>query len=197
MNNESFGLSSNIVHYRKKLGLSQEALAERANVSLSTVQRIEKGTVKPRAYTIRILAESLGIEIIDLLPDLENKKDSNIDFLALKKMNFYALVLVFIPFINIILPLLVWKKNKKTLTKNIIAGKIISFQLLWSISVIVGAFSCIILTNLITGEAGFGHYTANTFFLVALIYNVFTIVKTASQLNKKDENVLAFVTNLF
>lgn len=50
MANENLYLASSISNSRKKLGLSQEALAEKANVSLSTIQRIEKGTVKPRAF---------------------------------------------------------------------------------------------------------------------------------------------------
>ncbi|MBL4642156.1 MAG: helix-turn-helix domain-containing protein [Flavobacteriaceae bacterium] len=42
MQNENSSLGIIINDSRKKLGLSQEALAEKADVSLSTIQRIEK-----------------------------------------------------------------------------------------------------------------------------------------------------------
>lgn len=198
MESKNISLANNIISSRKKLGLSQEALAEKANVSLSTIQRIEKGTVKPRVFTLKVLAESLEIEASELLSHLEVKDDIPHDiFLILKKINLYALFIVFIPFINLVIPLIVWKKSKQLSSQNNIAGKIISFQLLWSICTIIGAFISIFLTNLITGEAGSGHYVANTFYLTAVIFNVYIIVKTASQLNKKEKKVLMFIPNLF
>lgn len=54
MENDNSNLAINIINSRKNLGLSQEALAEKANVSLSTIQRIEKGTVKPRPFTLKV-----------------------------------------------------------------------------------------------------------------------------------------------
>ncbi len=63
MQNDNSSLGNKIGDSRKKLGLSQDALAEKANVSLSTIQRIEKGTVTPRPFTVKILAETLGMEI--------------------------------------------------------------------------------------------------------------------------------------
>lgn len=197
MRNENLSLANNIISSRKKLGLSQEALAEKANVSLSTIQRIEKGTVKPRAFTLKVLAESLEMESSDLLSHIIEDKLPDTDFLILKKLNLYTLFLVFIPFINLIIPLLVWKKSKQLPSNDITAGKIISFQLLWSICTIIGAFTCIFLTNLLTGESGSGHYVANTFYLVAVVFNIFIIVKTASQLNKQNSKVLPFIPNLF
>ncbi len=59
MQNDNSSLGNKIGDSRKKLGLSQDALAEKANVSLSTIQRIEKGTVTPRPFTVKILAESI------------------------------------------------------------------------------------------------------------------------------------------
>jgi len=197
MDNESSSLANSIIDSRKKLGLSQEALAEKAKVSLSTIQRIEKGTVKPRSFTLKILATSLDMEASDLLSHLVDKKVPNSVFSALKKVNRYTLIFVFIPFVNLIIPSIVWKKNKQLPSNDRTAGKIISFQLLWSLGIIIGVFLTIFLTNLITGQAGLGFYVVNIFYLVGLIFNVFTVVKTASLLNKKDSNVLPFVPNLF
>jgi len=96
-----------------------------------------------------------------------------------------------------IIPLLFWKRNKQLSSSNAIAGKIITFQLLWSLAVFIGALLSIFLTNLISGEAGLGHYTSGSFYLVALVFNIFILLKTASQLSKNSTNVLSFVPNLF
>ena len=54
-------LGKKIIEARKKLSLTQEALAEKSNISLSTIQRIEKGMVKPRPFTLTTLAETLEL----------------------------------------------------------------------------------------------------------------------------------------
>ena len=43
-------------------GLTQEDLAERTQLSVRTIQRIEKGEVDPRTYTLNLLAEALKPE---------------------------------------------------------------------------------------------------------------------------------------
>jgi transcriptional regulator with XRE-family HTH domain len=194
---ENLILAKKIINARKHLGLSQEALAEKSNVSLSTIQRIEKGAVKPRAFTLKVLAEALQIELTELVFHDVEKKVSNETISALKRINLYTMFFVFFPFVNMIIPLLFWKRNKQLSSSNAIAGKIITFQLLWSLAVFIGALLSIFLTNLISGEAGLGHYTSGSFYLVALVFNIFILLKTASQLSKNSTNVLSFVPNLF
>ena len=194
---ENLILAKKIINARKHLGLSQEALAEKSNVSLSTIQRIEKGAVKPRAFTLKVLAEALQIELTELVFHDVEKKVSNETISALKKINLYTMFFVFFPFVNMIIPLLFWKRNKQLSSNDPIAGKIITFQLLWSLAVFIGALLSIFLTNLISGEAGLGHYTSGSFYLVALVFNIFILLKTASQLSKNSTNVLSFVPNLF
>jgi transcriptional regulator with XRE-family HTH domain len=58
--------------YRRAAGLTQVELAERAGVAQSTIVMIERSQIaEPRPGTLRSLAEALGIEIIDLLDDIE------------------------------------------------------------------------------------------------------------------------------
>ncbi len=199
MQNNNISLGSKISDSRKKLGLSQDALAEKAKVSLSTIQRIEKekGTVKPRSFTIKVLAETLELDVSELLSDLIEKEIPKISFIALKRMNLYTLLLVFIPFINLVIPFIVWKINKAIHPKDSIAGKMLSFQLLWSIFTIIVMLISIFLSNLITGEAGLGHYIANTVYLLAVAFNIAMIIKTSSKLNNEDGNALSFMPNLF
>lgn len=197
MANENLYLAGKISDSRKKLGLSQEALAEKANVSLSTIQRIEKGTVKPRAFTLKVLAETLDLDISELISKPTDSEYSKLIFSALKKMNLSSLLLVFVPFINLIIPIVLWKKSKEIQSKNSVAGKIISFQLLWSIVTIIGMVISLFLSNLLFGGAGDGLFVSIIIYLLAVLFNVFIVVKTSSQLNKKSENVLSFIPNLF
>ena len=197
MSNENSNLARTICNSRKKLGLSQEALAEKANVSLSTIQRIEKGTVQPRAFTLKVLAETLGFDISELISTPTDTKNAQLPFSSLKKMNLSSLFLGFVPFVNLITPIVLWKQSKEIQSKNSIAGKIISFQLLWSIVAIIGMVITLFISNIIIGNAGDGLYISMIFYLLAVLFNVFIIVKTSSQLNNKSENVLSFVPNLF
>lgn len=55
---------------RRRAALTQEQLAEKANVGIATIARIEGGDIEePRVSTLRKLAEALGIEPRDLLED--------------------------------------------------------------------------------------------------------------------------------
>ena len=47
---------------RAALGLSRAALAARAGVSLSTIDRLERGRVRPRAHVARRVAAALGLD---------------------------------------------------------------------------------------------------------------------------------------
>lgn len=53
-------LGNKVLELRQSLGLTQAELAERSNVSLRTIQRVEALEVTPRGYTIKAIFESLG-----------------------------------------------------------------------------------------------------------------------------------------
>ncbi|MHA2219362.1 MAG: helix-turn-helix domain-containing protein [Candidatus Hodarchaeales archaeon] len=63
-----FMLAKNIKKYRKKLGLTQEALARKADVSYNTIIKLETGGIKdPRVSTIIKVANALEISIDKLV----------------------------------------------------------------------------------------------------------------------------------
>lgn len=197
MENENSNLASNVSNSRKKMGLSQEALAEKANVSLSTIQRIEKGSVKPRAFTLKILAETLDLKVDDLLKEFVATEIDSSELRALKQVNRGTIFLAFIPFVNMVLPMLIWRLNRQINSRNESAGKIVSFQLLWSIVVLVLASLSIFLSNLITGQAGEGHYASVIVFLLAVLFNIYIIAKTATKLAAGNTSILPTVPNFF
>jgi transcriptional regulator with XRE-family HTH domain len=54
---------------RRLAGLTQEELAERAGVAVTTISRIEEGVTEPRIPTIRKISQALGLQVRDLLED--------------------------------------------------------------------------------------------------------------------------------
>lgn len=193
----SVHIGNKISETRRAMGLSQEALAEEANISLSTIQRIEKGLVSPRPYTLKTLAETLNLSSSELYLNVENAEISSYEIASLKWMNLSALVLAFAPFITLIIPVVIWIMNKYLTSKNEMAGKIISFQLLWSILTLVAIMITVFLANLIIGSAGDGLYFSLLVYMISVVINIYTIAKSSSQLSKGNANILAKVPNLF
>jgi transcriptional regulator with XRE-family HTH domain len=73
MDNDDFGKQFSSA--RKQLGLTQAELADKCNLNIRTIQRIENGKVTPRFYTLNIINDVLGTNY--LLPfddELEEKK---------------------------------------------------------------------------------------------------------------------------
>ncbi|UYZ58446.1 helix-turn-helix domain-containing protein [Hymenobacter latericus] len=62
---EEFGLK--LRRLRDAKGLSQQELADIAEVAKPTVQRIEKGTTSARLDILYSLAEALGVKLSELL----------------------------------------------------------------------------------------------------------------------------------
>lgn len=57
--------------WREGRGLSREAVAAMAGVSLSTYMRWEAGTSAPDYYQIRAIADALGLRVLKLLKQIE------------------------------------------------------------------------------------------------------------------------------
>ncbi len=71
-------IGENIKRQRNRLGLTQNELAEKARVSRSTIQTVEKGKEETLKITLRNLfkrAEALGLEPGDLFLTEEDRED--------------------------------------------------------------------------------------------------------------------------
>ena len=128
MNNTN--LATRIKDLRNRKGYSQDLLAENAELSLRTIQRIEKGESTPRGDTLVRLSQALGVTPDDLLEwtEVEDK-----GYLTL--MNFSALTsIVYSPLLGIIIPLVMWiYKRDKVKHVDDYGKKIINFQITWVI----------------------------------------------------------------
>lgn len=96
-------LSERIRQRRMQKGYSQEYLADSAQLSIRTLQRIEAGQTEPRGHTLIALADALDVAIEDLM-DFTKKSDRSI----LHLINLSALSYFLLPLGNIILPLIIW-----------------------------------------------------------------------------------------
>ncbi len=68
MSKDQTGIGKTIRKYRQGKGISQEALARAANLSLPTIVKIESGdTPNPTIDTVKKIADSLGVSLDDLM----------------------------------------------------------------------------------------------------------------------------------
>jgi len=107
---------------REENRLTQKELAEKAGLSLRTIQRIEAGNI-PKGFTLKALAESLNTTPENLI----EKENNNVE--RAKLINSSALFGLIIPFGGIIFPLIFIYKTQdvynKQLGRNIVALQII------------------------------------------------------------------------
>jgi transcriptional regulator with XRE-family HTH domain len=64
-------LGANVQAFRVRAGLTQHQLAERADMDLRFLQRIERGAGVPSVPTIVALADAVGAEVADLFRPAE------------------------------------------------------------------------------------------------------------------------------
>jgi uncharacterized Tic20 family protein len=147
---ENKRLGQKLKEYRLRNGFTQEILAEKAELNLRSVQRIEKGLVIPRGDTLTRLCDALQINLEDLI-DL--KKENDVGYLSL--MNLSAISFILNPLLGIIIPLVLWVSKKDKIERVDEFGKeILNFQitlliLLSSIILTVGLVF-LILKSIIT-----------------------------------------------
>src|SRR5210317_848730 len=100
---ETIELGLRIAELRKQKGITQEELAAKASINVRTIQRIEKGEVDPRSYTLQEIARALEVDPERLLES--RNSDSRLWILLLHMTNY-------IPLLVPALFLYAWKKDE-------------------------------------------------------------------------------------
>lgn len=196
-------IGEKIIKARKQKGLSQEALAAIANISLSTIQRIEKGKVQPRSFTLKTLATALEINYSELIVQDKLIDEVSIDnsqqkLLASKRMLVYGMLGTLLPLFNIIIPYIILKREKSILANNAASGSILSFQILWSISVVLAIFLTELVIYLVTGLEGYRPFPVEFFiYIIFVIINLTISLKQIKKLNIKNQTIFSFIPNFF
>ena len=127
MQNKTIG--KNLIYYRKAKGLTQQELSNLTEVTVRTIQRIEKNEVQPHLQTIKLLAVALELEVEALLP-LDNPKEENIKKKWLLLIHATPILGFVIPFCNVLFPLFLWiHKREDNSIYNRHGIKVINFQI--------------------------------------------------------------------
>lgn len=151
-------MTKNLKQIRNEKILSQQELANLSGISLRTIQRIEKNESKGSPYIIKSLCKALDIDPQTIYfdsADRENAPEQLQEITApepihkmkrndcpkeIKYINFSGLIVLLVPFANLVfVPVFyfLFKKKLNTNASTITALKILSFQIIWSIATVV------------------------------------------------------------
>ena len=172
MNTQNVG--KNLIFQRKLKGYSQEKLSEMTQVTVRTIQRIEKGEVNPHLQTIKLLATALSIEVDDLIP-LENPKEEDLQKKWLLLIHGTPVLGLMLPLLNILLPLFLWiHKREDNKIYDSHGRKIINFQISITILYILSIIALVTIE-----EIGFYLFIAVIpLSLTVTLYNLFRVINT-------------------
>jgi transcriptional regulator with XRE-family HTH domain len=165
--------------------LTQEELAEKSEISVRTIQRIETGK-EPKGYTLRILAKALGVaedELQTHVPEAKFTKIAEenegleeailINYSLLKLINLSSIPFIVIPPFNIIVPLILMLAMKQ---KNRLIKELISVQILWTIIAPI-VFMLGIFLKL-------GNQFTLVLIILIVLSNVFIILRNAIEIDR-------------
>lgn len=137
-------LHHKITTARKNKGLTQEELADKANVTIRTIQRIESGETVPRNYTLKSLAVALDIPFEQLvikedlpqpLNDQPEKLRSEDASHFLQMINLSSFSYLVLPFIHFLIPALMLKNGKQQDPAVIRFGRrLVRIQIYWVVA---------------------------------------------------------------
>ncbi|OYQ37209.1 hypothetical protein CHU92_08710 [Flavobacterium cyanobacteriorum] len=96
-------IGSKVATLRKNKGLTQEEAAAAANISLRTLQRIEKDVVRPRGHSLHAICTALGTSVEGLM---QGQPTGGTDRLLLLHLS--VMLSALIPLANFALPLVLW-----------------------------------------------------------------------------------------
>ena len=190
-------LGEKIVAFRKAKNYTQEELANLSNVTLRTIQRIEKGDTVPRGFTLKSIADALGKEVSEFtIADSENPKLSTEQANSfLISLNFLCLTYLIVPYGNLFIPWIVWSKKKSQSEEVARVGKrIIAHQFIWmtimSLALLLGAF-----IQILAKKQGYSPtFGILPIFLIIYLINIPFILVSAWRLKKRDHDVYRLTT---
>jgi len=122
-----------IKNIRREFGYTQLDLSKKTGLSLRTIQRLESKNKEPKGHTLNVLSEFFNMEtsvLQDQFKSIEQTKKSDAD--SIRLINLSVLAFLGIPFGNIILPVFLWKRKRKSKLVDEFGRRIINFQILWS-----------------------------------------------------------------
>lgn len=161
---------------REQAHLTQEELAKISGISVRTIQRIEAGTT-PKGHTLKSLATALGVNEATLLGTATAKQ--SYDFTLIKLINLSTL-LFFIPFGNMVIPLLIMYLKKQI---NPITKQLISIQFVWGLITVI----LVLLSAFVKKWFEVSNQLTVMVMIICLLVNIFIIIRNTISLDKQQQ----------
>jgi len=160
-----------IAEIRKRKGLTQEEVAEQANVNLRTIQRIENGETDPRGYTLSSICKVLNVNIEDILDYGKTEDKSFFLYLHLS-----VLTGCVIPLGDIIVPMVLWlTKKDKIIGLNAQAKNLLLFRGCFDIILLLCTVIFMVLLFRSVPNSSF----ANNLAMIYIVFILFYLIVTA------------------
>jgi transcriptional regulator with XRE-family HTH domain len=204
-------LGDKVLTARKSKGLTQEQLAERAALTVRTIQRIEGNDSIPRDYTLKAIAGALNIPLEEFITvnsclcsndyPIENlpvnthpNKEEQCHFLQMLNLSAFSYLVV--PFVHFLIPILLLKKKKAFGDELQSTGRrIIRQQIWWTVST-----HLLMLLTLVYNFVQVGFFNASYFlnyiwvFAFMYLLNAVIICTTAIRL-RQGSRTAAYANN--
>lgn len=156
-----------VIAARKNKGYSQEELAFAAGLSLRTIQRIEKGSVHPRLYSLKALADTLGCALSHFKQTTEENLSPKGDVVSWMTLSVYTVVIL--PFLPLLLQAILWHQaTELTEAEDRLCRQRLHFQGRWLAGLVLTLLAQPFVSLLLTGQVSNGNFP-----LPGLLYLIF------------------------
>ncbi len=177
---------STIKKLRTAQGFTQTELAEKTGLSLRTIQRIEAGNNKPKGHSLKALSKAFNLEPSVLQSSFQDPPEiSDTEKQSLKFINLATLAFLGIPFGNLIVPFILWRKKKYSEKVDSIGRRIINFQIMWSLTLCIGL--CIAP---FIGIYSLSFPLTLLYLGLAVVINLIVFCKTALSIQREEYDLL-------
>jgi transcriptional regulator with XRE-family HTH domain len=176
----TMSLAQRLINARKQKGLTQEELADRARITVRTIQRLESGEANPRPYTLKAIAAALDTTFEALqatTPDRKNAEgteitntddgptENSLHFLQLFCLSCFSYLVV--PVVHFIIPVyILGKRTGLAPSESAYARKVLRRQVYWVAALHLALFLTLIYNMLCAAYIGTSytiHYLAPFF----------------------------------
>lgn len=180
---ERQNIQEQIKFTRKQKGLTQQDLAERAGVSLRTIQRVEKGTEEISGFSLKQISQVLEIPLEQLIMPNVNQMSIDKDQTGSIKGLYLSSLLLFVnPLLGLLVPAIIGstKQNKSDFYKKELRKMITAHALaLFFLSISISYLFLTGLLNITMPVFLDKILNAYVLFTIPIIYYVFIILFTA------------------
>jgi transcriptional regulator with XRE-family HTH domain len=152
-------LSEKIIQGRKAKGLTQEELATLTKVNLRTIQRLESGKSKPKAYRLKAIENVLGFlsATLSLEDKIHHIQEDTAHFLQLFCLSCFSYLVI--PYLHFLVPNYLLNRSKEQNPEvRRFAKKVIHEQIYWVIATTLVFLIVMLINFMIKYYFNTGHY---------------------------------------